>query len=104
MRYSQYAKLRFVRSTPYTVEYSGAAAKQLASVPADKRRVIVERLEVVAQDPFAPNPNLKPLKGVKNTYRLRVGDWRASYLIIRIDRVLRVIEVASRGGAYRWET
>lgn len=62
---------------------------------------IFEALDRIAADPFARNNNVKPLKGVPNGYRVRVGDWRVSYIFDRHANVIEVFEVAPRGGAYR---
>ena len=58
-------------------------------------------LDKVAADPTAPNNNLLALRGIPNAFRIRVGDWRVSYTLDREARVMRVFEVAPRGGAYR---
>src|SRR5437660_910735 len=61
----------------------------------------VAAIERIAADPSAPNNNIRPLRGVRNGFRVRVGDWRVSYTLDRSDDVLTVVEVARRGGAYR---
>ena len=66
-----------------------------------KARDILEAVERIAGDPAAPNNNIKPLRGVRDGYRVRVGDWRVSYLLDRAQDTLEVFEVAPRGGAYR---
>jgi mRNA interferase RelE/StbE len=67
----------------------------------DKARAIREAIGEVAADPFAKRNNVKPLEGVEDGYRLRVGDWRVSYTIDRAGQVLDVFEIAHRGEAYR---
>ncbi|MGH6953976.1 MAG: type II toxin-antitoxin system RelE family toxin [Alphaproteobacteria bacterium] len=62
---------------------------------------ILTRLERIAKDPFARDVNIKPLKGLRGVYRLRLGTWRVSYLVDRKRREIDVFEVAPRGGAYR---
>jgi len=41
----------------------------------------------------------KKLKGVPNSFRLRVGDYRILYSILPRDQIL-VFKIASRGSAY----
>ena len=44
---------------------------------------------------------IKRLKGVvKNTWRLRVGDWRDFYTYERVTRTIVVARVLHRGEAY----
>jgi mRNA interferase RelE/StbE len=62
---------------------------------------ITGTIQRVAADPWAPNNNLTPLKGVLNGFRLRVGDWRVSYTVDRGAAVIEVFEISPRGGAYR---
>lgn len=62
---------------------------------------IVGTVERIASDPSAPNNNIGPLHGVRNGFRVRVGDWRVSYTLDRTAGLLTVFEVAPRGGAYR---
>jgi mRNA interferase RelE/StbE len=72
------------------------ALKALSRMQPAKARDIRQ----VAADQSARNPNLRPLKGVPNGFRIRVGDWRVSYTLDRAD-VLDVFEIAPRGRAYR---
>lgn len=75
--------------------------KVLRRMQRAKAEDIVEAVERIAADPSAPNNNIRPLRGVREGFRVRIGDWRASYTLDRADGVLTVIEVAPRGGAYR---
>lgn len=61
---------------------------------------IREAISGLAQDPWPPG--CKKLAGYDNLYRLRVGDWRISYAVEEDRLVVLVIEVAPRGGAYRF--
>jgi mRNA interferase RelE/StbE len=76
------------------------ALKALSRMQPAKARDIRQAIARVAADQSARNPNLRPLKGVPNGFRIRVGDWRVSYTLDRAD-VLDVVEIAPRGGAYR---
>ena len=66
-----------------------------------KARDIRQAITGVAADPSAAHPNLRPLKGVPNGFRIRVGDWGVSYILDRAAGILDVFEIAPRGGAYR---
>jgi mRNA-degrading endonuclease RelE of RelBE toxin-antitoxin system len=43
----------------------------------------------------------KPLTGLNGTYRIRQGDWRAVYELVRIDDTLLVIIIDVRGEVYK---
>jgi mRNA interferase RelE/StbE len=62
---------------------------------------IVEAIERIAANPSAPNNNVRPLRGVRHGFRVRVGDWRVSYTLDHAADLMTVFEVAPRGGAYR---
>ncbi len=77
------------------------ALKVLSRMQPAKARDIREAVTQMAADPSAPNNNLRPLKGVPNGFRIRVGDWRVSYTLDRAADLVSVFEIAARGGAYR---
>jgi len=77
------------------------AGKVLVRMQPAKAKDIREAIDKVAADPTAPNSNLRPLKGVPNGFRIRVGDWRVSFTLDRQAGVMSVFEIAPRGGAYR---
>jgi mRNA interferase RelE/StbE len=77
------------------------ARKALSRVQPAKAQDIREAIARVAADPWAPNNNLRPLKGVPNGFRIRVGDWRVSYTVDREAALIDVFEISPRGGAYR---
>jgi mRNA interferase RelE/StbE len=83
------------------IEYRRDPLKALRGMQREKAEDTFAALDRIAANPFARNSNLKPLKGVANGYRLRVGDWRVSYTLDHAAEVIAVFEVAPRGGAYR---
>jgi mRNA interferase RelE/StbE len=83
----------------YTVEFSKGSLKALLNMPRNTALLIRSKIDGVAQDPFAPNNNVKALQG-RPGYRLRVGDWRVIYDLDNALRILAVERIAPRGGAY----
>jgi mRNA-degrading endonuclease RelE of RelBE toxin-antitoxin system len=75
--------------------------KVLRRLQPAKAADIVEAIERIAADPSAPNNNVRPLRGVRHGFQVRVGDWRVSYSLDHVADLLTVVEVAPRGGAYR---
>lgn len=78
-----------------------AARKGLDRMPAKAADRMLMRLEQIAADPFALHPSVKPLEGMRDVFRLRQGDWRAVYRIVRSDNEMRVVLVDVRGSVYR---
>lgn len=84
----------------YKIIYTTQAAKTLIKMPKKTANLIREKLEQVANDPFATTPNAKKLQG-RPGYRLRVGDWRVIYEINKNEVVIVVIKIAHRGEVYQ---
>lgn len=74
----------------YEVFLSKAARKQLALFPAFIHNRIIEDISNLSS--FPRPAGCKKLKGYKNSYRIRVGDYRIIYEIE--DKVLRILVVA----------
>jgi mRNA interferase RelE/StbE len=84
----------------YEVFYQQKALKTLQKLPRNLSRLIREKIDQLAQDPHAPNPNVKLLEG-RNGYRLRVGDWRVLYELIDDRLVIVVVNIKTRGDVYK---
>jgi mRNA interferase RelE/StbE len=78
-----------------------AARKGLDRMPAKPAAAMLARLEAIAENPFANHPNVTPLMGEKDAFRLRQGDWRAVYRLVRERDEVRVVLVDVRGSVYR---
>jgi mRNA-degrading endonuclease RelE of RelBE toxin-antitoxin system len=78
-----------------------AAQRGLSKMSPKMRGALVERLEAVAEHPFARHRNVERIKGERDAFRLRQGDWRAKYRIDRDADEMRVLVVESRGSVYR---
>lgn len=85
----------------YAITYRRDAARALLRMQPAKAEDIRQAVARVAADPAAPNNNLRPLRGVRDGFRIRVGDWRVSYTLNREAQIIDVFEIAPRGGAYR---
>ncbi|MBN1992119.1 MAG: type II toxin-antitoxin system RelE/ParE family toxin [Anaerolineae bacterium] len=83
----------------YEVFFTKQADRALRKMSRKTARLIREKLDQLAQDPYARNPNVTRLQG-RPGYRLRVGDWRVIYELEDDRLVIMVLKVASRGGVY----
>lgn len=83
----------------YEVRFVKSFQRDLRSVPREMVPVIVERVLRLEEEPRPPQS--RKLKGSKNEYRLRVGDYRVFYSIADDVRVVIVYHVAHRREAYR---
>ncbi len=84
----------------YKIIFKKEAAKSLNKLPRNVAKLIREKLEAIAANPYADHPNVKKLQG-RDGYRLRTGDWRVIYEIQNNHLVMLVLRVAARGEVYR---
>lgn len=72
----------------------------LRRLPRDLKQRIDRAILALAIDPRPPG--CRKLVGYDHLYRVRVGDWRISYAVEDDRLIVLIIEVAPRGGAYRF--
>jgi mRNA interferase RelE/StbE len=86
----------FVNS--YAVQLKPSARKELESLPDTVLARVLRRIESLANDPRPAG--CKKLKGYKNQWRIRIGDWRVVYIIGDAARLLSVTRIAHRREVY----
>lgn len=94
-------------SAPYEIRLSPAAVRQLRDLDdEDDRRVragLVEQATRAASPGSRGGKSLKTIRGRRDRFhRLRVGDLRAVFDLIREERVLRVHGIVNRRDLDRW--
>lgn len=85
----------------YQVIYLPEAEKFFRKAPKNLLSQIFHQLEQIALDPFAPNHNLKKLKDPLHGYRLRIGNFRAIYLLDNGQKRLIVVKIKHRSAIYK---
>ena len=80
------------------IVYSRTAQKALTRMPRNWARRIRDEIRAYAEDPAAQANNVTKLRGQEGSARLRVGGWR---VIMRDERILLILDVTSRGSAYK---
>ncbi|MBI3158758.1 MAG: type II toxin-antitoxin system RelE/ParE family toxin [Chloroflexi bacterium] len=84
----------------YRISYTKQAARALMRMPKHTAKLVREKVENIAADPYGDHPNATKLQG-REGYRLRVGDWRVIYQVQDKELLILVLKVASRGEVYR---
>jgi len=69
-------------------------------MPRSTAQRICEKIELLAEDPDPPSPNVRKLKG-RPGYQLRVGDWRIIYEIRKEELIILILKIAPRGEVYK---
>lgn len=83
----------------YKIEVTTAAEKDIAHLNEPIIGRVRETIDGLADNPRPPGS--KPLKGKhKGKWRVRVGDYRIIYTINDAAKVVRILAVKPRGGAY----
>jgi mRNA interferase RelE/StbE len=82
----------------YTVEVKPAARKELEALPDNVLARVVRKLEALGD---TPRPvGCKKLKGYKDQWRVRAGDWRVVYVIDDAAKLISVTRIAHRSAVY----
>jgi mRNA-degrading endonuclease RelE of RelBE toxin-antitoxin system len=80
----------------WTVHVADEAAKQLRSIPPDRRKRILDDIRALEEDPF--RGLVKPLKGkeFKGRYRKVSGRYRIIFRPVHASRIVEVLLVLLR--------
>ena len=77
------------------------AQKNSKNAPEHIKRKIVEVLLILRENPVpAEYYDVKKLKGLIDTYRIRLGDFRIVYEIVWDEMAVNVLYIGLREGAY----
>lgn len=76
--------------------------KDLDNVPGHIVKRFLNALDELEKDPIRPRPkfDVKPIRGLIETYRLRIGDYRVLYIVEAKGKIVRVTSVDHRSKAY----
>jgi mRNA interferase RelE/StbE len=84
--------------TSYSVEVKPPARKELEALPDNMLSRVVRKVESLGQTPRPAG--CKKLKGFKDQWRVRVGDWRVVYIIDDKAKLVSVTRIAHRREIY----
>ena len=82
----------------HTVEIKPSARKELEALSGTLLGRVVNRIESLRETPRPAG--CKKLKGYKDQWRIRIGDWRVVYIIDDAAKIVRVTRIAHRGEVY----
>lgn len=82
----------------YSVELKPSARKELEALPDSALLRVIGKLEALGQNPRPAG--CKKLKGYKDQWRVRIGDWRVVYIIDDAARQVSVTRIAHRREVY----
>lgn len=82
----------------YSIEVKPSARKELVALPDPMLLRIVQKLESLGDTPRPTG--CKKLKGYKDQWRVRIGDWRVVYLIDETKKLVSILRIAHRREVY----
>ena len=85
-------------SVIYSARIKGSAAKELAGIEKAPRAQIIESIDALAENPHRGSALKGDLSGLR---RIRVGNYRVIYEIIKVEVFVLVVQVRHRRDVYR---
>lgn len=76
------------------IEYSKRAVKSINGMDSRTKQRMKSAIESI------PTGDIKPLKGSRGSYRLRVGGWRIIFSYLEKDIIL-IVKIEPRGEVYK---
>jgi len=83
----------------YKVVAKKSVAKDARKLPSSVLQSIEVRIALLANDPFPPD--VEPIQGYKNYYRIRIGNYRVIYEIATEIKIITIIKVGHRKDVYK---
>lgn len=83
----------------YEIEFTHRAFREFQALPHAAQSRIATKIELLEQDPRPRG--VEKLEGIKNAYRIRVGDYRVVFEIDDEHDLVRVVKVGHRRDVYR---
>ena len=84
--------------TKYHVELKPSARKELEALPNVLVGRVISKMESLAEDPRPAG--CKKLRGYKDQWRVRIGDWRMVYIIDDEAQLVSITRIAHRSKVY----
>ena len=82
----------------YVVEIKLSARKELDALTDNVLSRVIRKMDSLGQQPRPAG--CKKLKGYKDQWRLRVGDWRVVYVIDDAAKLVSITRIAHRRDVY----
>lgn len=85
----------------YSIEFDKSAFKYLQKLDKPMRVRIVHCLQILSENPFNSELDVKRMKGTIDEFRLRIGSYRVVYSLENDALLIYVIKIGSRGEIYK---
>jgi len=86
----------------WQINFRKQPLKELASMPKEDSQKVLSAINILRKNPFDTSKlDIKKLHGRKNEWRLRVGNYRVIYEILRAEILIDIIKIEPRGDIYK---
>ncbi len=86
----------------FRVIVSNAVRKGAKKMPREMKEKVLELLDILESTPIpVDNYDIKKMKGLKNTYRIRIGDYRVVYQVDFSNKVVSLVKIEKREVVYK---
>ena len=82
----------------YSVQFVRSARKELERLPDSVLARVFARIEQLAETPRPPG--CKKLRGARDLWRIRIGDYRVIYFLDDAQRVIEIRAIGDRKDVY----
>ncbi len=84
----------------YKLLYHPQTVKQLKKIHPNDRERVINKIEMLSQNPKSPSLNIRKLVNTKNSFRLRTGDIRVIFELDVSNKTIYVWDINYRGSIY----
>ena len=86
----------------FEIIVSNTARKSAKEMPDNLKAKLIDLLDILERTAFPVEEyDIKKLRGLENTYRVRLGNWRVIYKVDFLSHKIIIIKIAPRKSAYR---
>ena len=83
----------------YAIRIKTSAVREFRKLGVQDQRRIKTRIDALAANPRPTGA--RAFVGIKNAYRIRIGDFRVVYRVVDSERVVHIILIGHRKDVYR---
>ncbi len=83
----------------YEISFKPSVARQLRKLAKDIAKLISKKIDSLADNPFPHG--YTEMKGSKNFYRIKAGDYRIIYTVEHGELLILVVSIGHRREIYR---
>ena len=84
----------------FHIEWKKSTRKDLRKLPAKTVKDVLEAVEGLADNPFPQG--VEKLSGSEHAYRIRLGDYRVVYEVVKETKLVEIQRVRHRKDVYRF--